>query len=109
MISKFSFVDSPWVARGEMLSKASCRTKDKVDLFAEDFARKYAFKLAVRQNPDSGNFQIHHGEEKDVYYPLFEAEMTVADLHGLALELANYLAQPTIENWDGKTIRQLVV
>jgi hypothetical protein len=29
-------------------------------------------------------------------------------LRSLMIELANYLAQPTIDHWDGKTIQRLV-
>lgn len=108
LISKFSFVHSPWVHSGRMDFRANHKSKDKVEKFAKDFAKGHASELTVRLNYDSGRYQIHYGEEEEVYYPIFEAEMSVADLHSLALQLANYLAQPTIDNWDGETIRQLV-
>jgi len=88
--------------------RANHKSKDKVEKFAKDFAKGHASELTVRLHYDSGRYQIHYGDEEEVYYPIFEAEMSVADLHSLALELANYLAQPTIDNWDGDTIRQLV-
>jgi hypothetical protein len=46
--------------------------------------------------------------DKEVYIPIFEAELATVSLRSLVIELANYLAQPTMEDWDGKTIRRLV-
>ena len=92
LIEKFSFIDSPWVDRGKLLSKASCRSKDKVELFAKEFFDKHGFELVVKSNTHTGNYEIFHGDEKDSYYPLFIAEMSADELKSLALELANYLA-----------------
>jgi hypothetical protein len=54
----------------------------------------------------NGRYEIRHN--RDVYLPAFEVSIAVTRLRKLAMELANYVAQPTIADWDGKTIHRLV-
>lgn len=47
----------------------------------------------------------HHGT---TFMPVFVIQLPLPALIDLAKCLANYLAQPTNEQWDGKSIHQLV-
>jgi hypothetical protein len=107
LISHFLFIDSPWVARGKLLSKASSQDEKKVREFADEFKKKNreCGTLEVRKTPE-GKYQIFRGDE--LYIPIFEAQFPVASLKTLAEELANYIAQPTQADWDGNTIVRLV-
>jgi hypothetical protein len=106
IISRFLFTDSPWVSRGSIFSQASSLNEQKVREYAKKFEEKHTrMGLTVERN-SQGRFEIR--KDNQIYIPVFEAELTIASLRGLAVELANYLAQPTIDDWDGKTIHQLV-
>jgi integrase len=63
-------------------------------------------ELNIVQNVDGGKYEIRR--DGVVYYPIFEAAITVSQLKTLAIELANYIAQPTREDWDGKAIHRLI-
>jgi len=105
-ISRVLFVDSPWVHRGEVDSRACSSDKERVTNFAKCFETKYPpVRLLVEQNSQA-KYVICR--EREIYIPVFEVEFTIASLRLLAIQLANYLAQPTIDHWDGKTIQQLV-
>jgi hypothetical protein len=106
IISKFRFVDSDWVCRGEIMSKCCNNDADKVRKTAQHFNSKYQCgKLDVKQN-SRGKYQIFRGD--DLYLPVFEAELSIEALTNFAVQLANHLAQPTRENWDGKSVVRLV-
>jgi hypothetical protein len=82
--------------------------EDKVNKAAERFRKKQNYPcgtLDVRKNT-SGGYEIFR--ENKPYIPIFEAEIPLDALKTLAMELANYLAQPTREDWDGKSITRLV-
>jgi hypothetical protein len=107
IISKFVFVDSPWIVRGKVISWASSTEQDKVERHKRRFVGKNHgdIELSVVQNVN-GRYEIRHN--RDVYLPAFEVSIAVTRLRKLAMELANYVAQPTIADWDGKTIHRLV-
>lgn len=108
IISAFRFTDSPWVKNGQTLwGKALSRDEDKVRRTLEKFERDYKLNgfLEVRRRPD-GKFEIAHDGQQ--YHPVFVIELPLSAMIDLALHLANYLAQPTNEDWDGQTILQLV-
>jgi transposase-like protein len=74
--------------------------------FAGRFQTKYpSIGITVRRD-SQGKYQIYKDEK--VYIPVFEIEFSIVSLRSLTIELANYLAQPTIDHWDGKTIQRLV-
>jgi hypothetical protein len=108
IISQFRFTDSPWVDRGIIFSRYMGNDEERVRKEANDFSKRLKHqcgKLDVNQNSD-GNYQIFY--ENEPYLPIFEAELPHESLKKLVLELANYLAQPTQEDWDGKSIARLV-
>jgi hypothetical protein len=107
-VSGFRFIDSPWVKRGVILSGACARREEKVRQTADRFSNEHQCgKLELRQN-SRGEYQIFRDDESKPYLPIFEAVLPLASLKNLALELANYLAQPTREDWDRKSIARLV-
>jgi hypothetical protein len=61
--------------------------------------------LKIERN-SQGRYEIR--KDDDIYVPMFEVEMPLSSLWTLAIELENYLAQATMEGWDGKTIHRLV-
>src|SRR5208282_2541332 len=107
IISSFVFIDSSWIDRGRPISSVSSADREKVERSRNSLIGRYGeIQVSVVQNL-SGRFEIH-SHNGGVYFPVFEAVITVNQLKILAIELANYVAQPTIANWDGKTIRRLV-
>jgi len=105
IISKFRFIDSPWVERGQLMSWASSKTESKVKDRLEKFPERTIIGLEVKMSPN-GNYEVY--QKNQIYYPVFEAEITLSELVDLAIELANFLAQPIREDWDGKTIKRLI-
>jgi hypothetical protein len=106
VISRFLMIDSPWVHRGEIDSRAFSRNEEKVCDFARRFEVRYPpVRITVRRN-SPGKYEIWRDNE--IYIPIFEAELTIPSLRYLTIQLANYLAQPSMEDWDGKTIHRLV-
>jgi len=107
IISKFAFVDSPWINRGEVFSWVSSTNQAKVERCKDGFVKKNCgdIELSVVRNAD-GKYEICRN--RNVYLPVFELSIAVTRLRTVAVELANYVAQPTIANWDGKTIHRLV-
>jgi hypothetical protein len=92
VISRFRFIDSPWVSRGEILSKACGNNEIKLHTTIREFSKEHenCGALEVRRN-SRGRHQIFRGNEP--YIPIFEAELPIATLKELAAELANHLAQ----------------
>jgi len=105
-ISRFLFIDSPWVHRGEADSRACSSNEERVKDFAGRFQTKYPSVGITVRRESQGKYQIYKDEK--VYIPVFEIEFSIVSLRSLMIELANYLAQPTIDHWDGKTIQRLV-
>lgn len=112
MISAVRFVDSPWVDRGRFLSKYENRSQKEMSEILEEFLAKFSLTpeeagFSVRLNKNR-RCQIFHGDDQEPYYPVFEAHFPVQKLKVLALELANYIAQPAVPGWNGQSIRTLV-
>lgn len=107
IISHFRFIDSPWVYRGRILSMACTNDEKKLHTTIRNFSKMHnnCGVLEVRRN-SKGEYQIFRGNE--VYLPVFEAELLFTALKDCVIELANYLAQPTREHWDGKAVTRLV-
>lgn len=105
-ISRFRFINSPWVDRGEIKSHYCGNNEELLRQEADRFCSKHQCgELEVRQN-SKGKYQIFLGDKP--YLPVFEAELSIEDLKSFAAELANYLAQPTREDWDGRSVVHLV-
>ena len=107
IISKFVFIDSPWIDRGRVISRALSSNENKVREFKDSFVRSRDgdIKLSVVQN-ERGQYGIW--DDHGVYIPIFEAAITIKQLRILAIELANYVAQPTRVDWDGKIVHRLI-
>jgi len=107
MVSAFRFTDSPWVKKGTVFWGASSRREGAVRKTIETFETQHAQRgfLEVRRQQD-GTFDIIHGGA--MFLPVFVIELPLSALITLAMCLANYLAQPTIEQWDGQSSTELV-
>lgn len=106
VISQFRFIDSPWVDRGCIHSKASSSDAEKVKKTLEQFQRSSQGAKALEVKTLQGKYQIYQGSQ--IYLPVFVAELPLSALTDLAIELANHLSQPVVESWDGRTIQRLV-
>jgi len=107
-VSAFRFTDSPWVnGKGNISEKALSTDREKVDGTRRDFEKLHSQSgfIALRPRTD-GKFEIVHNDQ--IFLPIFTMELPLPALIELATCLANYLAQPTDAQWDGRTIRQLV-
>lgn len=103
VIARLCFTDSPWVERGRINRKQSIEdhvSKMKKRLDNNKFDEKFEVK------PIKEKDQIYYGEQ--VYLPIFVAEISISELTKVVTELANYLFKSVSDNWDGKTIHQLV-
>ena len=107
LVSAFRFTDSPWISRGDIYWGASSKKQEKVQKTIQDFERRYNLNgfLALRREPD-GTFGVEHNGT--TFLPVFVIQLPLPALIDLAKCLANYLAQPTNEQWDGQSIHQLV-
>lgn len=105
MIETFRFIDSPWVDRGRDHERYVHEKESKVQVELDRFNKKYRCHLEVSRNA-AGLYQAMHDGQP--YRPIFVTEIPLAGLMNIALELANYLAQPAQEHWDGRTLHQLV-
>lgn len=105
LITAFRFTNSPWIDRGRYFSHYANKKEETVLEKIASFEKKYNFRLEVSRN-ENGLFQpMHDGQP---YLPVFISEIPVSGLIRIATELSNYLAQPTQEHWNGKTVKQLV-
>ncbi len=107
IISKIVFVDSPWIDRGRFHSLATSKRQETVEKCKNKLITDYGndIELNVVQNL-RGKYEVRTGDVP--YYPTFKAVGSVSQLKMFAIELANYIAQPTREDWDGKTIHSLI-
>jgi len=105
MIETFRFTESPWVYRGEDFRSYVNKKETTVKRSLDRFNKEYGCHLECSRNSEGLYRAMQDGQP---YRPIFIAEIPLAGLMNIALELANYLAQPTQENWDGRTVRQLV-
>ncbi len=106
LITRFCFTDSPWVDRGCIRSMASSSDEEQVKKTLTSFQRSQRGANELKVENIQGKYRIYHGNQ--IYLPVFVAELPLNALTDLAINLANHMAQPTLENWDGRTIQQLV-
>ncbi len=110
IITRFRFIDSPWVDRGKLLYRYSSKIEENVKRSLHSYrhanqrCRPQANHLEIRK--DANEYKIYQGDQ--IYIPVFIAELPLSALTDMAIELANHIAQPVQDNWDGVTIRQLV-
>ena len=107
LVSVFRFTDSPWVKNGGEKSLALSTDKGNLRSRIKRFEKEHSLSgyLAVSPQPD-GTFSIVH--EGELFMPIFTIELPLPALVDLTRSLANHLAQPALEQWDGKLIHQLV-
>jgi hypothetical protein len=105
-ISAYRFIDSPWVDKGKLVSKASGSDRARVEQFLKDFERQNGnYALELRAESDCQCWIFREGKP---YLPVFVLELPLRNVIDLAMRLATYLAQPANEQWDGKAIVELV-
>jgi len=110
VITRFRFIDSPWVDRGKLCHRVSSTKEEVVKRSLHSYrqenqrCRPQAHDLEIRK--DTNTYKIYQGDQ--IYIPVFIAELPLPALTDMAIELANHIAQPVQDNWDGETIRQLV-
>lgn len=106
LVESFCFVDSPWICRGKFMSQYRVRDKAKLEktLEQKEFANKYGCLAIVRD--ESGFWQFEDGN--GLFFPLFEARILLVDLIQLTLKVSNFLAQPIREDWDGRSVVDLL-
>lgn len=105
IIEAFRFTDSPWVSRGEDFAPYVSKNSTKVAESLKRFNRKYDCLVEASLNSRGCYQAMHDGQP---YRPIFIADIPLDSLVRIALELSNYLAQPTQEHWDGRIVHQLV-
>jgi hypothetical protein len=82
IISRFLFVDSPWVRRGEIHHQACSTKREKVREELKRFEQKYGeIGLTATQNA-KGRYSIL--KDDNIYIPTFEVELTIQSLRSLA-------------------------
>lgn len=114
VISNVIIIDSPWVCRGKLLSKYVNGNETKINAILNTYIdsnsiyREKMTELEVAKNIN-GKFQIYKSSPHEPYYPIFKANFPIQSLNSLARNLANYLAQPAIDGWNGQEIRELCV
>lgn len=107
IVSAFRITDSPWVKDGNRLERISASTEKGAIANVRQQEKRFEVTgfLEVLPQPD-GSFDIgRHGRQ---YWPLFVIELPLQAMVDLASGLANRLAQPSDERWDGRTLRELV-
>jgi hypothetical protein len=110
-IVTYQFTVSPWVKNGRRRHRGRqvlpCNTEGDAQDLATQFneRRPVDDHLFVIANPD-GTFDL--GRDGKVYWPIFQIELPLVQLRKLAIELANYLANKTLRDWDGRTIHRFV-
>lgn len=109
LITSFRFTDSPWVKKGgrDYKGPLPLSTENEAKGKLKQFHREHKVDqyLEVVRQPD-GTFEL--AREGTLYWPVFEVVLPLPTLVDLAIALANHLAQHTVENWDKRTIRELV-
>ena len=109
-ISAYCFVDSPRVKDGRRWYKGAlpARTHNDAHGQATQFQRERGVDdyLEVVDRPD-GCFELSL-DGTTAYRPIFHVELPIGVLRRFARELANHLAQWTLDDWEGVTVAQLV-
>lgn len=109
-IAAYVFTDSPWVKSGRRWFRKSLPfpKENEVSGLAKQWHRTYGVNdfLATRASPEGG-FDLYRGDQ--IYWPVFQIELSIAALRHLTLELANYLGQKTLPGWDGRTVDRLLL
>lgn len=108
-ITAYIFTDSPWVKEGRRhyRGRLPAPRENDVSGFARQWYRECGVPdfLTTREHPESG-FDLYQGDQ--LYWPVFEIELSIAALRHLTLELANYLGHKTLPRWDGQTVDRLL-
>jgi hypothetical protein len=100
-VSAFRFTNSPWVRDGKLTHKALSRDRAAIQ---KTIATYKTGCLQLREDPD-GKFGIDRDGKR--FVQVFVVELPLQVLIGLAQHLSTYLAQPTQDPWDGKSILPL--
>jgi hypothetical protein len=98
-IKCITFVDSPWISRGELLSSCFGSNKEKIDDTLRKHVKDYGSAVLQVTKNNLGKYQISYKGGVDPYFPKFVVKFPIEELKALARELSDYIAQPTRENW----------
>jgi len=110
-IETFEFCDSPNVIGGRIDDRFLSNARQKVDRKCAELTNAWR-KLHSNSCPPfevvkQGNkFQIY--KDNQPFLQVFKAEIGLPDLIKIVSFVANYLAQPTQDFWDGSTVSQLI-
>lgn len=103
-ISTFIFTDSPWVKRGNLETYSD---SDKAQGVIRGAINKGYSKVGLTAHlTKNGKYKIQRGS--NTYYPCLTVEIPLKALKNFAINIANILAQPAMDDWDGKTIHDRV-
>lgn len=106
IIEKFYFISSP-----DLNNKGNFK-QNKTEELAMNFIKTKFKDAAVKYEPiilENGSFAVRLvGHDKPLNRQV-KIEMRVSELREFLMNLANFLAQPTQADWDGKTIKNLLI
>ena len=101
IIKKFRFIDSPDTKRNR---KRSFRTEQEISLYIRRNRPTFPENIQYSKN-EQGYFLTMNSEP---FIRIAIIDLSVEQLASFVKNLANYLAQPIQENWNGKTIKWLL-
>lgn len=110
-VEAFEFVDSPSVQKGTIQRPFISKNKEDVEIQCQKSTADWN-----KHNPHSEAFfevvrvrdRYQLFKEGQPYIRLLRVKIGLTELTGIVSFVANYLAQPTQEFWDGKTVSPLV-
>lgn len=111
LIEAFEFIDSPSVQDGQLKRQFKSPSRREVERQVDKLNESWR-KVGQKAEPPFHVEQV--GKEYQVYksgneyFRLFRAVIPLSDLAEAVKFLSNYLAQPSQDYWDGKTIKELV-
>jgi hypothetical protein len=110
-VEAFEFIDSPCVKIGKVVSPFFSPQRERVERQCLQLATEWnafhpeseVFFEAVQQGY---GYQVF--KDGQPFVRLLRVKISLTELAGIVSFVANYLAQPTQEFWDGKTLSPLV-
>lgn len=104
LIQKFRFINSPDTNRNRVKEFSSI---EQIESYIKRGRDEFPEDVAFEEIPNSDRkYRIIYKDKP--YVRISIIELTVKQLGNFVKHLANYLAQPIQENWDGETIKDLL-
>lgn len=101
-IAKYCFVDSPDSKKNR---PKTFQTKGEIERWIYNNRNTLPFKITFEINNNNRYFLQH---DEKTFARIAHIELSVRELGVFVKHLANYLAQPIQEKWDGITINELI-